>query len=252
VRGRSIIHSYGGGVQSAAIAVLVVQGRLPRPERIVMADTGREASLTWRYLDQHIQPMLAAVGLSVEVAPHSLSTVDLYATSGKPLIPAFTAEGGKLPNYCSVEWKRRVVERWLRQQGYGPKRAVVQWLGISTDEVHRAKSGASAWAAVEHPLLSLGMSRSDCVREVERAGLPTPPRSSCWMCPYRSDAEWMLLRDGRDGDWDKAVALDAEIRTSSDGGLFLHRSKKPLPEAGLRGDGQADLFDVCEEGRCEF
>ena len=34
---RAIVWSYGGGVQSAAIAVLVVQGKLPRPERIVMA-----------------------------------------------------------------------------------------------------------------------------------------------------------------------------------------------------------------------
>ncbi len=44
--GRSLIWSYGGGVQSAAIAVLVLRGELPRPERAVMADTSREASAT--------------------------------------------------------------------------------------------------------------------------------------------------------------------------------------------------------------
>lgn len=37
--GRSLVWSYGGGVQSAAIAVLVLRGELPRPERVVMADT---------------------------------------------------------------------------------------------------------------------------------------------------------------------------------------------------------------------
>ena len=35
------IVTYGGGIQSTTIAALIVAGRLPRPERLVMADTGR-------------------------------------------------------------------------------------------------------------------------------------------------------------------------------------------------------------------
>lgn len=34
------VWSFGGGVQSAAIAVMVVKGVLPRPDLIVIADTG--------------------------------------------------------------------------------------------------------------------------------------------------------------------------------------------------------------------
>lgn len=250
---RAIIQSYGGGVQSAAIAVLVVQGKLSRPERIVMADTGREASLTWRYLEESIQPLLATVGLRVEIAPHSLSTVDVYPKSGsvKPLIPAFTAEGAKLENYCSVEWKRRVVARWLRREGYGPKRPVTEWLGISTDEVHRAKFH-QGWIEHAYPLLDMRLSRSDCIAFVQKAGLPEPPRSSCWMCPFRSDKEWIELRERGDGDWQKAQLFEAEHLLGPGLGLYLHRSRKPLAEASFRHEAQGDLFDVCEEGRCEF
>lgn len=252
---RAIIHSYGGGVQSAAIAVLVVRGDLPRPDRIVMADTGREATLTWDYLKNHIQPLLGAVGLEVEVAPHSLASVDTHAKSGdgRPLFPVFTDTGGRLPNLCSVEWKRRVVGRWLRLQGYGSQMPVEQWLGISKDEVHRAKPSDLKWASISFPLLDLGLSRSDCITLVKAAGLPEPPRSSCWMCAFRSDAEWRSLRDRGDGDWEKAVALDESIRNNGVAGkLYIHRTAKPLAEVAFKHEGQGDIFDMCEEGRCEF
>lgn len=250
-----MIQSYGGGVQSAAIAVLVASGKLPRPERIVMADTGREASLTWKYLRESVQPLLATVGLEVEIAPHSLALVDTHAKSGdgRPLFPVFTDSGGRLPNFCSAEWKRDVVRRWLRQEGYGPGRPVVQWLGISKDEVHRARPSDLKWSSIEFPLLDLNLSRADCIALVERAGLPSPPRSSCWMCPFRSDVEWTALRARGDGDWQKAVALDEAIRHDGvAGSLYVHRSAKPLAEVEFRHENQRELFDVCEEGRCEF
>jgi hypothetical protein len=246
---RAIIHSYGGGVQSAAIVVLVVQGKLPRPERIVMADTGREATLTWDYLRESVQPYLAQDSLRVEVAPHSLAVVDLFAASGggRPLIPAF-GDGIKLPNYCSVEWKRRVVGRWLRQEGYGPGNPVTEWLGISKDEIERQKPSPTAWIEHGWPLLDLNLSRMDCISLVKSAGLPEPPRSSCWMCPYRTDAEWLDLKSRGNGDWEKAVELERTLPLD----LFLHRSTNPLDSVQFRHENQKELFDICEEGRCEF
>ena len=249
---RALVWSYGGGVQSAAIAVLVVQGRLPRPERIVMADTGREATLTWDYLRNYIQPYLATVGLTVEIAPHSLASVDLFSESGdrRPMIPLYNSGGGRLPNFCSTEWKRRVVSRWCRAEGYPPSKRV-EWLGISTDEIHRAHPGPG----VVYPLLDLvPMPRVACSLLVISAGLPQPPRSSCWMCPFRSPGEWRSLKERGDGDWERAVALDRELRTFDvyEQTHYLHRSMKPLDEVDLGDDSQGVLFDVCEEGRCEF
>jgi hypothetical protein len=255
---RAIVWSYGGGVQSAAIAVLVVQGKLPRPERIVMADTGREATATWKWLDEIIQPYLGTVGLRVEIAPHSLASVDLYAESGdnRPLIPAYNDTGGRIPNFCSVEWKRRVVNRWMREQGYGPQRPVREWLGISTDEVHRARPSDLGWIEFHWPLLfDVPMRRSECVQLVRDAGVGTPPRSSCWMCPFRSNEEWSSLRDRGDGDWVLAVALDREIRDkgNGNGSLYLHRTCVALDDDGLAlGVERQGAFDFCEEGRCEF
>lgn len=259
---RPVVWSYGGGTQSAAIAVLILRGELPRPERIVMADTGREASATWAYLDEVVGPALAEAGLSVEIAPHALATKDLYAADGKPLMPVYTrqpgeAEGrvGQMRNFCSGEWKREVVRRYVRSLGYGPegrseRGPVVNWLGISRDEVGRLSGDRVQWMTTRWPLIfDRPTTRAECVALVEDHGWPRPPKSSCWCCPYRGDAQWRELRDAWPEDWERAVALESELR-EQDAGLFLHRSGVPLAEAAL-GDSETDEAALpCQSGFC--
>ena len=245
---RPIIWSFGGGTQSVAIAVLVANGKLPKPERVVMADTGREASETWEYLDAYVRPLLTKVGLEVEVVTQELATVGLYSGNGDLLMPMYTTNG-KLPTFCSNEWKKRPIHRYLRSIGYGPKNPVKMWLGISVDEIHRAKPSGSEWIEHDWPLLMIQPHRRDeCKQVVIDAGLPSPPRSSCWMCPHRNDVEWKRLRDDYPGDWDRAVELEEDVR-KKDEHIFLHLSRVPLADADLN-DDQRDLFGECDSGFC--
>lgn len=240
--------SYGGGVQTVAMCVLVRSGRLPRPDHIVSADTGREIGSTWEYLDAHIRPLLAEIGLSVDVAPHSLATVDLYGKNGDLLIPAFTATG-KLPTFCSTEWKARVVERHLRNIGVA---SADQWIGFTTEERRRARPPATGpWRRI-YPLLALMLTRSDCEDIIADAGLPVPRKSSCFMCPHRSNAEWREVRDHHPEQWVEAVRLDDDIRAADEfGALYLHRSLLPLPLADLDGPEKTAAAErQCGLGTC--
>ena len=248
---RPVVWSFGGGTQSVAIAVLVAEGRLPKPERVVIADTGREASETWEYTREHVDPLLRTVGLEVETASHDLATVDLYSTKGKLLLPVFTGDGGALTGFCSNEWKKRVIGRWCRAQGYGPKKPLRMWIGISVDEIQRAKPSGVGWMEYHWPLLfDLPTRRDECVAIVEGAGLPTPPRSSCWMCPYRSSAEWRHLRDSYPDDFEKAKKLEADIQEKDrDGRIYLTRTGVDLADAPLDSK-QGELFDQCDSGFC--
>lgn len=246
---RALTWSYGGGTQSVAIACLIANGELPVPELIVIADTAREATETWQYMEEHVQPLLDTVGAKIEIAPHDLATVGLYAFNGDLLIPAFTDNGGKLHTLCSNEWKKRVVGRYLREKGYGPQNPVKMWLGISVDEIHRAKPSGVDWIEYDWPLLTVTPRRRDeCKRIVVDAGLPMPPRSACWMCPHRSDEEWKHLRDNWPEDWEAALKLEDDIRAKDDG-VYLHRARVPLPYVDLN-DDQHDLFDACDSGFC--
>lgn len=251
---RALTWSFGGGTQSVAIAVLVAEGKLPVPERIVIANTNYEASETWEYMDRYVQPLLASVDREVEIAPRTLATTEgLRGKNGDLLLPVFTSGGGKLPTLCSNEWKKRVVSRWLRQRGYGPSNPVRMWIGISVDEVHRAKPSGVAWQEYHWPLLlDIPTRRHECRLIVENAGLPAPPRSSCWMCPHRNNEEWTHLRDNYPKDWRRAVRVDREVRAADEkGGVFLHRSMLPLDDVPIDAPtDQADMFDGCDSGFC--
>lgn len=256
---RSVTWSYGGGTQSVAIAVLVAQGKLPRPEVVAIADTSREASETWEYTDRWVRPMLRGVGVEIQVIPHSLANVDLYGgKDGKSLlIPAYTATGA-LPTLCSTEWKTRVFARYLRSLRYGPDRPVRTWIGISVDEMGRMKPSGTVWQEYYHPLIwDFQMRREHCRELVEKAGLPTPPKSSCWMCPFRRNSQWRRLRDLYPQDFEKACRLDEEIRAKDEReGVWLHESRVPLREADLADKPDPPMLRLfgevrgCDSGMC--
>jgi 3'-phosphoadenosine 5'-phosphosulfate sulfotransferase (PAPS reductase)/FAD synthetase len=244
--------SYGGGRQTVAICVLIAQGKYERPDRIVMADTGRENPMTWEYLETHIRPMMRTVGLEVEVAPHSLATVDIYAHNGDLLIPAFTATG-KLSGWCSGEWKREPLDRFLRQQGI---KASELWIGYSLDErrrVTRMLRSERDEAAKRFPLVEMMITTDGCAEVIARAGLPQPHRSSCWMCPHKANAEWATIKNDHLAEWSKACELDEEIRAhdieNGNSGVWLHHSRTPLREADLSVIESTELRQ-CGLGMC--
>jgi hypothetical protein len=247
---RTQIWASGGGVQSAAIAALIVQGKL-HPDLAVIVDTEREQSTTWDYMDAVISPALESVGVVLHrVKKSDFATVDLYGGEEEDslLIPAFTTQGdgvGKLPTFCSNEWKRRVVQRWATAQGV---KLATMWLGISTDERQRLSFVAGKWEN-SYPLVDAMMNRGDCMALVAKMGWPTPPRSSCWMCPNHTTHEWRDIKDNKPKDWQQAIRFDREIR-KRDPNAFLHQGAIPLEEADFT-ERNGDLFDKgCASGYC--
>jgi hypothetical protein len=252
----SVVWSCGGGTQSAAIAALIIRGDLPAPDLSVIADTGREASETWRYYESVLRPALDARGVELVRLPHSFdgtgwNTVDLLSGAGgdKVVMPMFTSKDdkGMLPKYCSNEWKSRPVDRFIRSQGL---KGGEIWIGFSTDEMQRMR-GYDPRAKWNHsyPLIDRRMTRGDCIALVESMGWPTPPRSACWMCPYRSDQEWRHLKATDPRDFQAAVLLEKKLQ-QRDPDVYFHRSCEPLDSVPFS-DEQSDLFDVpCASGMC--
>jgi len=237
----------GGGVQSAAIAALIVQGKLKKPDYAIIVDTEREQSTTWKYLDNVIQPALSRVRLNVtRIKKGEFATVDIWGGKDKKtlLIPAFTninGNVGKLSTFCSNEWKKRVGERWQRNMGI--QKSVV-WLGISCDEKQRLRPSDD----IRYPLIELGMNRGDCVKLVYDMGWPSAPRSSCYMCPNHTAAEWRDIRRNKPADWSAAISFERSLR-DIDKNAFLHHDCVPLEDADLE-EINGVLFGHCDTGMC--
>lgn len=244
------VWSYGGGKQSAAIAALVIRGKLPRPDYIVMSDTERERSSTFRYLDAVIAPALANVGLTVEIVRKSeFATVDLYSKNGSLLIPAWTTqsgERGKLPTYCSNEWKRRVVMRWMTAKGLRP---VEMWLGISTDEADRMKDSDTSWLTHRYPLIDLYLNRNDCRVIIASMGWPEAPKSTCRMCPNLTDKQWAEIKADDPEDFALTAQMERDLREKNPH-IWLHKSTQPIETVDFANSNQPELFDGCDSGMC--
>lgn len=138
---------------------------------------------------------------------------------------------------------------------------VVQWIGISLDEVQRMKPARDPWIRHRWPLIELEMKRHDCLRWMEARGYPKPPRSACVYCPFHNDHEWRRLRDQEPAEFERAVQFERDLqdvkrRSDNLGGVpFLHASLKPLDQVDFATDAErgqsllAGFGNECE-GMC--
>jgi hypothetical protein len=173
-----------------------------------------------------------------------------------------TVSIGMIRRQCTTEFKIVPIRRKVRElAGLTRKRSpgfpvVEQWIGISTDEIIRAKPSFEAWQIKRFPLIEKRMSRRDCLAWLRRHGYPIPPKSACIGCPFHDNARWRHIRDHDANAWADAVDVDRSLRSGLRGirgEVFLHRSCVPLEDADLSTDadrGQLDLWPNECEGVC--
>lgn len=256
------VFSSGGGTQSACIAALIVQGRLPKPDFAAIVDTGRERSTTWKYHDEVIAPALASVGVEIVRIGPEWASVPAHGKNwmshngNTMLLPAFSNQSGsnsKLPGYCSNTWKVETFDRWLSKTRGVKRIEYRKWIGFSLDEATRAArmmNGQEYKAGLIHfPLIqAVTLRRRDSIAEVEKMGWPTPPRSACWMCPNQGDHEWRDLKLNHPDEFEAACKLEDEVR-EVDSFAWFHKSCIPLREVDFT--EEEGLFSrACDSGVC--
>lgn len=254
--------SFGGGVQSTAALVLASRHEIDYRTFLfsnVGDDSERDETLT--YVRDVAVPF---------AREHDLELVELSPTrSGKPMtllrlledpdrrsiaIPARGSNGGPVvPRSCTRDFKIRVVDRELRRRGASRSDPAIVGLGISLDEFQRATNRDGDNHTVEYPLLALKLTREDCKRIIDEAGLPVPPKSACWFCPFTRLAEWREMRERRPERFARAVELEKTMGDKQEGlgrsRVYLTRYKGPLDEV-VDEQTSLDFDDGCESGYC--
>lgn len=259
--------SYGGGVQSTAALVLAAQGKIDFT-LFLFSNVGDDSEYpaTLKYVNDIAMPYAKANGIDLRELRH-IRKDGTEATIYKKLtregsrstgIPIYL-EGSGAPGRrsCTSDFKIRRIAVMLRRLGATKTNPAVVGLGISLDEYQRMRTDSGdPTQTLEYPLIDLRLTRQDCVKIIEQAGLPVPPKSSCWFCPFHRIPTWQALKRNEPELFIKAVELEKILSDRSDavlgrGKVFLTRKMIPLDQA--IGD-QLDMFeesdDMCESGYC--
>jgi hypothetical protein len=154
---------------------------------------------------------------------------------------------------CTADFKIRVIGKELQRRGATVEAPALVALGISVDEIQRARSGVDPAAPAQvrtYPLLDLGMHRRDCATLIAGA-LPVPPKSSCWFCPFHGKEAWRSLKTNRPDLFDQACDLEAAMSADTKDGrpVFLTRHGVPLADT-LDDQLSFDGMDGCDSGWC--
>ena len=268
--------SFGAGVQSTAVLVLQAEGRLPEPYDVFLfanvGDDSEHPDTLAYYRDVHV-PYAEKHGIPL----HELRRVKRDGTE-ETLMGRLTKEGSRsLPipvrmsngapgrRSCTADFKIRVIRKWQRQNGSSRENPAVCGLGISVDEIQRARTDSGFDDQIlDYPLLDLRLKRRDCYEIIEQAGLPKPPRSACYFCPFHSMDAWRTLKRETPDLFQKAVDLEVTMNMQraelvKDGVPAVQQSKQVWLTRHLRPLDQVvddqlvldlDGPDGCDTGSC--
>lgn len=263
------VFAHGGGVQSTAALVLSAQGRIDFPVHL-FANVGDDSEnpATLEYVRIVSVPYAEAHGVElVEIRKlrygHPETLVEKMTRNGSRSIgiPVRASNGAPSRRQCTYNFKLEVIWKWEREHGATASAPAVCGIGFSTDEIERADNKQTVPYQVKvFPLLDLGLRRSDCYRVIADAGLPPPPKSACWFCPFHRPQVWAEMRRDDPELFEKSADLEDLLNERRDtlgkDRVYLTRFGRPLREAIGAAQDTLPIFDTgydgesCDEGVC--
>jgi len=234
--------SYGGGVQSTALVVLALSEQW-RVDEIVHVDLmDAESPATREYVARFREWLQREHGRDITIIERNMYR-DMLDNPGFTPVPWRARDGSfMLSRQCTRQYKVAPLQRYLYDRY--PGECIRLMLGISVDEYHRMRDSSAARIEHAYPLVDRRLARWHCREVVERAGLPVPWKSSCWLCPYRSvRSQWLLVQRYPDL---VGMARALEDRINAE------RRRRGQDEiVVLRADTDVEQSDFCEAGFCD-
>ena len=270
--------SFGGGVQSMAVLVLAVQGKL-QYDHFIFANVGLDSEYpgTLEYFKTTVLKYAANNGILMheifktrravvmnadgsirmkknargklvidyDYVPETLMGRLTKVGSKSIPIPVRMSNGAPGTRNCTADFKIGVIAKWLKQHGATPENPAITGLGISLDEWDRVRTDSGIeYQVLEYPLIDMRITRNDCIKIIQESGLPVPPKSSCYFCPFHSKNFWIEQRRNEPELFKKSVNLEIALNRRrvmlGKDAIYFHSSLRPLSQAV--GD-QPSLFD---------
>jgi len=211
-RKEKYVLSFGGGVNSTALMVLLVEQGRPLDEA-VFADTGGELPPTYDYL----------MSVTSYLEKHEIPFRKVVSASGflydrcmrRRVVPS------QIWRWCTRDFKIIPIHAYYRSLGVH----INQYLGISYEERDRMRESGVPYVTNKYPLVSRRINRDRCVDLIIGAGLKLPVRSGCYFCPFNSISRWIEINRNHRELYSRAMALEENSK---------HFPKQKLVRPSLR------------------
>jgi hypothetical protein len=226
--------SFGGGVNSTALAILLAQQGWHG--HIVFCDTGAEYDETYHFLQVFdgwlSQHRLSITRLGAEYREEHYKMPLTRAMEQYGQIPLIRAR------WCTTAYKIDPLRRWCTEHGYDPDADVM--VGIAYDEAHRQPGKI-------RPLVEWRITRDMCAQIIRGAGLPVPRKSGCWFCPFQSYSQLRHLFLERPDRFAWMIWIEQRASFGSGRRITFHPDGEPMAQIALRfRTNQPTLFDLSE------
>ena len=232
--------SFGGGVNSVALHLLMIQEKFDF--EAVFVNHGTDWPETYEYFEIFQDYLKTNGHRPVTVLfPNVQGYDNLYDYALRKRIIPFI-----YPRWCTSDFKVKVVNKYIEKPCF-------MHLGIAAEESKRAKIGTHKGIENRWLLLEYDIDRDGCKKLIEKAGLPVPIKSGCFICPFQRPSQFRELRMKHPDLFCKASLLEEvkNDRRKEEGKskFSLHPSGKTLES--LVDENQTQLFEIDEYPPCQ-
>lgn len=209
-----LVVSYGGGVNSTAMLIGMIERGII-PSLVLFADTGAEKPETYAYLPL-VADWLARHGVTFETVKYKVTRTNSVQWDS---LEQECLERGQLPSLaygwhkCSAKWKVKPqmqrLETWRQENGIADDVVIQKAIGFRVGEERRRKEHIQDPGTRKvFPLQEWGWDQADCLAAIARAGLPPPPKSSCYFCPATTKSEVRRLAREQPDVFARALTIE--------------------------------------------
>ena len=226
--------SLGAGKQSSYMLINALEGKYGvKPDLAIFSDTGCEPKYVYEYLEWlRVYCRINHDFEIITVTAGNLKQDVIDYVEGKKkrvaMLPLRLEADGMTMRQCTADYKIAPVRRYL--QKIRERRRVRLWIGISLDEMERAKVSNVKYIDNYYPLLENRITIDRILAFFDYRKLPEPGKSACLMCPFHSFAYWSMLKRWSKEEFDDACDFDDLIRDypGLEKRAYLSNQLKPL------------------------
>lgn len=225
--------SYGGGVQTFGMLLMVKNGLIKKPLGLIFSDTKAEYPETYSHIEEVVKPMCEELEIPFITLVHEEGIIEGYKSNNSIPLAGFRS--------CTMKFKVDPIRKFLRTQiegkRYGKPRVRVL-IGISTDEAKRAISPSKQkpkWIRNEYPFLEMDFSRRQIIDYINQNKMEVPRKSGCYICPYHGLKGFVELKTNYPDLMKIAIEMEQ-----------LYFEHRPERKHGFLADSQIKLKELSE------